>query len=161
MPENKFLAVYAGNLGVKHGLDQSAGSRSVFRAMRTSTLSSATTARSAMCWSSRFARSSFGTFHALQQGEDYIALLADADVCFITQQSGTGNPFFPSNSFGALRRPQDVRSPMSALRRSQPRNCRAFCGEPNQQSLFRPLPIEKSARDKRGQIMMRKNRRMT
>jgi colanic acid biosynthesis glycosyl transferase WcaI len=34
--------------------------------------------------------------------EDYRALLIDADVCFITQQVGSGNSFFPSKLLGLL-----------------------------------------------------------
>jgi colanic acid biosynthesis glycosyl transferase WcaI len=38
----------------------------------------------------------------LQAGRDYRALLLDADVCFITQQAGAGNSFFPSKLLGLL-----------------------------------------------------------
>ena len=38
----------------------------------------------------------------LQAGRDYRALLVDADVCFITQQAGAGNSFFPSKLLGIL-----------------------------------------------------------
>jgi colanic acid biosynthesis glycosyl transferase WcaI len=38
----------------------------------------------------------------LQAGPDYRALLVDADVCFITQQVGAGNSFFPSKLLGLL-----------------------------------------------------------
>jgi colanic acid biosynthesis glycosyl transferase WcaI len=38
----------------------------------------------------------------LQRGRDYRALLVDADVCFITQQAGAGNSFFPSKLLGLL-----------------------------------------------------------
>ncbi|MDP9003182.1 MAG: glycosyltransferase, partial [Verrucomicrobiota bacterium] len=38
----------------------------------------------------------------LQAGRDYRALLVDADVCFITQQVGAGNSFFPSKLLGLL-----------------------------------------------------------
>ena len=38
----------------------------------------------------------------LQRGRDYHALLVDADVCFITQQAGAGNSFFPSKLLGIL-----------------------------------------------------------
>jgi len=42
------------------------------------------------------------TMLPLQQGEDYRELLADVDVCFITQQAGSGNSFFPSKLLGLL-----------------------------------------------------------
>jgi colanic acid biosynthesis glycosyl transferase WcaI len=38
----------------------------------------------------------------LQFGRDYRALLVDAAVCFITQQAGAGNSFFPSKLLGLL-----------------------------------------------------------
>ena len=38
----------------------------------------------------------------LQVGRDYRALLVEADVCFITQQAGAGNSFFPSKLLGLL-----------------------------------------------------------
>ena len=38
----------------------------------------------------------------LQAGADYRALLVDADICFITQQAGVGNSFFPSKLLGLL-----------------------------------------------------------
>ena len=38
----------------------------------------------------------------LQAGRDYRALLVDADLCFITQQAGAGNSFFPSKLLGLL-----------------------------------------------------------
>jgi colanic acid biosynthesis glycosyl transferase WcaI len=38
----------------------------------------------------------------LQHGRDYRALLVDADLCFITQQAGAGNSFFPSKLLGLL-----------------------------------------------------------
>jgi colanic acid biosynthesis glycosyl transferase WcaI len=44
----------------------------------------------------------------LQVGRDYRALLADADVCFITQQVGAGNSFFPSKLLGLLAQSKPV-----------------------------------------------------
>jgi colanic acid biosynthesis glycosyl transferase WcaI len=38
----------------------------------------------------------------LQAGPDYRSLLVDADICFITQQAGAGNSFFPSKLLGLL-----------------------------------------------------------
>ena len=42
------------------------------------------------------------TLLPLQRGADYVSLLEDADLCFITQQSGSGNSFFPSKLLGLL-----------------------------------------------------------
>ncbi len=42
------------------------------------------------------------TMLPLQQGENYLSLLEDADLIFITQQSGSGNSFFPSKLLGLL-----------------------------------------------------------
>ena len=48
------------------------------------------------------------TMLPLQQGADYISLLEDADLCFITQQSGSGNSFFPSKLLGLLAQSKPV-----------------------------------------------------
>jgi colanic acid biosynthesis glycosyl transferase WcaI len=44
----------------------------------------------------------------LQEGENYTSLLSDADLCFITQQSGSGNSFFPSKLLGLLAQSKPV-----------------------------------------------------
>jgi colanic acid biosynthesis glycosyl transferase WcaI len=57
----------------------------------------------------------------LQEGEDYRSLLADVDVCFITQQAGAGNSFFPSKLLGLLAQGKPViivADPESELARS-------------------------------------------
>jgi hypothetical protein len=51
----------------------------------------------------------------LQEGEDYRALLADVDVCFITQQAGRGTRSFRANFWGCSRRVS--RSSSSPMRR--------------------------------------------
>src|SRR6185369_2087183 len=42
------------------------------------------------------------TMLPLQKGRAYRSLLVDADICFITQQAGAGNSFFPSKLLGLL-----------------------------------------------------------
>jgi colanic acid biosynthesis glycosyl transferase WcaI len=44
----------------------------------------------------------------LQQGVNYTSLLQDADLCFITQQTGSGNSFFPSKLLGLLAQAKPV-----------------------------------------------------
>jgi colanic acid biosynthesis glycosyl transferase WcaI len=95
---NQFLAVYAGNLGVKQGLDilldvadllrNNPGIRIVLcgdGAERT-ILESAVAKRGL----------SNVSMLPLKAGRDYQELLVDTDVSLITQQSGSGNAFFPS-----------------------------------------------------------------
>ena len=45
---------------------------------------------------------------AASRAKNYTALLADADLCFITQQSGSGNSFFPSKLLGLLAQSKPV-----------------------------------------------------
>jgi colanic acid biosynthesis glycosyl transferase WcaI len=99
----EFLAVYAGNLGVKQGLEvlldaahllgnprikivicgDGAERESLERRVRARTLPNV-------------------RMLPLQAGRDYGCLLVDADVCFITQRAEAGNSFFPSKLLGLL-----------------------------------------------------------
>lgn len=97
----EFLAVYAGNLGVKQGLDV---------LLETARLLHDPRIRIVICGDG--AQREFleqrvrelnlpnVSMFPLQQGPDYRALLVDADLCFITQQAGSGNSFFPSKLLG-------------------------------------------------------------
>jgi colanic acid biosynthesis glycosyl transferase WcaI len=94
----EFLAVYAGNLGVKQGLDILLDAAELLR--------SSTNIRIVLCGDGAertTLEQSVGkrgltnlAMLPLQSGVDYQELLVDADVSFITQQSGSGNAFFPS-----------------------------------------------------------------
>ncbi|HEX8680495.1 MAG TPA: WcaI family glycosyltransferase [Chthoniobacterales bacterium] len=100
---NEFLAVYSGNLGVKQGLEilidaaaqlQDSGIRVVIcgdGAMRETLARRAAELQLPNV-----------TMLPLQPMADYHSMLADADVCLITQQAGAGNAFFPSKLLSTL-----------------------------------------------------------
>ena len=100
---DEFLASYAGNLGVKQGLDI---------LLETAALLAGTKVRILICGdgaereklAAEIARRDLPnvTMAPLQAGRDYSALLVDSDLCFITQQAGAGNAFFPSKLLGIL-----------------------------------------------------------
>ncbi len=99
----EFLAVYAGNLGVKQGLEV---------LLETSPLLRDRNIRLVICGDGaqretltrRVSEMKLPNVSMLplQVGRDYQALLVDADICFITQQAGAGNSFFPSKLLGLL-----------------------------------------------------------
>jgi colanic acid biosynthesis glycosyl transferase WcaI len=98
-----FLAIYAGNLGVKQGLEVLLETAALLRDKPIRFLICGDGAqREALA--ARAAEMRLPNFNMLplQRGRDYRALLADADVCFITQQAGAGNSFFPSKLLGLL-----------------------------------------------------------
>jgi colanic acid biosynthesis glycosyl transferase WcaI len=100
---DEFLAVYAGNLGVKQGLDVLLETAPLLRTPRVRIVICGDGAqREALAHRVRELKLRNVTMIPLQEGEDYRALLADADVCFITQQAGSGNSFFPSKLLGLL-----------------------------------------------------------
>jgi colanic acid biosynthesis glycosyl transferase WcaI len=101
--EDEFLAVYAGNLGVKQGLEVLLETAALLREQRIRFLICGDGAqREALA--ARAAEMQLPNFSMLplQVDGDYRALLVDADVCFITQQAGAGNSFFPSKLLGLL-----------------------------------------------------------
>jgi colanic acid biosynthesis glycosyl transferase WcaI len=109
LPNDKFLAVYAGNLGVKQGLDQLIEAAQLVRDQRVHILICGDGAqRDVLSERIRAQQLSNISMLPLQQGADYTALLNDADLCFITQQSGSGNSFFPSKLLGLLAQSKPV-----------------------------------------------------
>jgi colanic acid biosynthesis glycosyl transferase WcaI len=101
--EKEFLAVYAGNLGVKQGLDVLLETASLLREQRIRFLICGDGAqREALAARAREMKLPNFSMLPLQAGPAYRALLVDADVCFITQQAGAGNSFFPSKLLGLL-----------------------------------------------------------
>jgi colanic acid biosynthesis glycosyl transferase WcaI len=99
----EFLAVYAGNLGVKQGLDVLLETAPLLRDPRIRILICGDGAqREALADRVRELKLPNVSMLPLQAGPDYRALLVDADVCFITQQIGAGNSFFPSKLLGLL-----------------------------------------------------------
>jgi colanic acid biosynthesis glycosyl transferase WcaI len=98
-----FLAVYAGNLGVKQGLDVLLEAASLLRNARIRLLICGEGAqRESLAARAREMNLPNLGMLPFQSGPGYRALLADADVCFITQQAGSGNSFFPSKLLGLL-----------------------------------------------------------
>jgi putative colanic acid biosynthesis glycosyltransferase WcaI len=96
-----FLAVYSGNLGVKQGLNI---------LLETAPLLSDPRIRLVICGdgaqrealAARAREMKLTNLRLLLFENDYRALLIDADICFITQQVGSGNSFFPSKLLGIL-----------------------------------------------------------
>ncbi len=105
----KFLAIYAGNLGVKQGLDVLLEAARLVRDPRIHILICGDGAqREVLAGQIRELGLPNVTMLPLQQGPDYLSLLEDADLCFITQQSGSGNSFFPSKLLGLLAQSKPV-----------------------------------------------------
>ncbi|HEX7515926.1 MAG TPA: WcaI family glycosyltransferase [Chthoniobacterales bacterium] len=99
----EFLAIYAGNLGVKQGLDVLLETAPLLRDPRIRILICGDGAqRESLAQRVRELKLPSISMLPLQAGRDYRALLVDADVCFITQQVGAGNSFFPSKLLGLL-----------------------------------------------------------
>ncbi len=109
LPLDKFLAVYAGNLGVKQGLDQLIEAARLVRNPNVRILICGDGAqRDALAEQIRVLQLPNISMLPLQEGENYISLLNDSDLCFITQQSGSGNSFFPSKLLGLLAQSKPV-----------------------------------------------------
>lgn len=106
---DEFLAVYAGNLGVKQGLDVLIAAAKLLRDPRIRIVICGDGAqRDVLAEQIRTLQLPNVTMLPLQAGNDYRALLSDADLCFITQQSGSGNSFFPSKLLGLLAQSKPV-----------------------------------------------------
>jgi len=109
LPAEDFLAIYAGNLGVKQGLDVLIAAAQLVRDKRIRIVICGDGAqRDVLTEQVRTLQLPNVSMLPLQQGADYTALLADADLCFITQQSGSGNSFFPSKLLGLLAQSKPV-----------------------------------------------------
>ena len=109
LPLDEFLAVYAGNLGVKQGLDQLIEAARLVRDRSVYIVICGDGAqRDSLTEQIRTLGLPNISMLPLQQGENYTALLNDADLCFITQQSGSGNSFFPSKLLGLLAQSKPV-----------------------------------------------------
>jgi colanic acid biosynthesis glycosyl transferase WcaI len=96
--QDEFLAIYAGNLGVKQGLEVLLDAAEPLRSqpkMRI-VLCGDGAERVALEEKVRLRQLANVSMLPLQRGIDYQELLVDADVSLITQQSGSGNAFFPS-----------------------------------------------------------------
>lgn len=106
---DEFLAVYAGNLGVKQGLDVLTAAAQLLRDARIRIVICGDGAqRDVLAEQIRTLQLPNVSLLPLQAGDNYRSLLADADLCFITQQSGSGNSFFPSKLLGLLAQSKPV-----------------------------------------------------
>jgi len=102
-PAHEFLAIYAGNLGVKQGLEVLLETAARLRHQPIRFLICGDGAqRETLAARAREMQLPNFNLLPLQAGRDYRALLVDADLCFITQQAGAGNSFFPSKLLGLL-----------------------------------------------------------
>src|SRR4051812_4882573 len=94
IPADKFVAIYAGNLGVKQGANVLIEAAQLLRDPRVHILICGDGAqRDVLAEQVRTLGLPNVTMLPLQQGENYLSLLEDADLCFVTQQSGSGNSF--------------------------------------------------------------------
>src|SRR5437588_4561594 len=91
-----FLAVYAGNLGVKQGLDILLDAADLLGAGKKIRIVIAGDGAAREELEKEIRDRNNISMLPLQYGIDYKELLVDADVSLITQQSGSGNAFFPS-----------------------------------------------------------------
>jgi len=95
---DEFLAIYAGNLGIKQGLDLLLDAAELLRTEKhiRIVIAGDGAARESLEKDALSLKLDNVSMLPLQFGEDYQELLVDADVSLITQQSGSGNAFFPS-----------------------------------------------------------------
>ena len=98
-----FLAVYAGNLGVKQGLDILLEAAPLLREKRVRIVLCGQGAAGERLRAAIQARQLANlTLLPLQDDESYREMMGDTDMCLITQQAGTGQYFFPSKLLSAL-----------------------------------------------------------
>ena len=101
--ENEFLCAYAGNLGVKQGLEILIDAARGLQSTRVRIVICGDGAqREVLQCRVAELRLPNVSMLPLQEGRAYRNLLDGVDVCFITQQSGSGNSFFPSKLLGLL-----------------------------------------------------------
>lgn len=94
---NEFLAVYAGNLGVKQGLGMLIDAARLVKNPRVRiVICGDGAARESLEQRIRDENLPNVSLLPLQEASEYPALLMDTDVNLITQLSGSGNAFFPS-----------------------------------------------------------------
>lgn len=92
----EFLAVYAGNLGIKQGLEILLDAADLLRAEKQIRIVIAGDGAEREKIEKEIRDRNNMSMLPLQYGIDYKEFLVDADVSLISQQSGSGNAFFPS-----------------------------------------------------------------
>jgi colanic acid biosynthesis glycosyl transferase WcaI len=107
--EDEFLGVYSGNLGVKQGLEILLETAALLhdRGIRFIICGDGAQRETLAARATEMRLANFSLL-PLQPDRDYAALLGDADVCFITQQAGAGNAFFPSKLLALLAKAKPV-----------------------------------------------------
>lgn len=98
---DEFLAVYSGNLGAKQGVEVLLETAPLLRDPRIRIVICGDGAQRESL-ARRVCELKLPNVSLLPFQANYRGLLADADVCFITQQAGAGNSFFPSKLLGLL-----------------------------------------------------------
>ena len=100
---NEFLAIYSGNLGVKQGLEILIDAAELLQESAIRVVICGDGAmRETLARRVAALKLPNVTMLPLQPMADYESMLADADVCLITQQAGAGNAFFPSKLLSTL-----------------------------------------------------------
>ena len=115
IPEERFVALYSGNLGVKQGLDILIEAADLLESNNIPGKVSGNSSRSvlivisgdgsrkdALADSIRMRKLRNVILLPLQSDQAYREMLADADCAVITQQQGTGSFFFPSKLLTSL-----------------------------------------------------------
>jgi len=98
---DEFLAVYSGNLGAKQGVEVLLETAPLLRDPRIRIVICGDGAQRESL-ARRVRELELPNVSLLPFQANYRGLLGDADVCFITQQAGAGNSFFPSKLLGLL-----------------------------------------------------------
>ena len=101
---DELLGIYAGNLGVKQGLEILLDAAELLRENSSIRIVLCGDGAERVHLEEEVQRRQLTNVSMLplQRGRDYQELLVDADVSFITQQSGSGNAFFPSKLLATL-----------------------------------------------------------
>lgn len=98
-----FLAVYGGNLGVKQGLEILIEAAALLKEKRVRLVICGNGAAQARIQAEIERRRPPNlSLFPMQYGEDFREMMVDTDLCLITQQTGTGQYFFPSKLLSAL-----------------------------------------------------------
>lgn len=101
--DDDFLAVYSGNLGMKQGLQVLIDAACLVKKSRVN-LVVCGEGGERLLMESKIAQAGLNNVRILplQSETDYRDMLADADLCVITQLAGSGGAFFPSKLLPAL-----------------------------------------------------------
>ncbi len=98
-----FLAVYGGNLGVKQGLEILIEAAALLKEKRVRLVICGNGAAQARIQAEIERRRPPNlTLLPMHYDEDFREMMVDTDLCLITQQTGTGQYFFPSKLLSAL-----------------------------------------------------------